>query len=160
MDTPNSTTNEAVRKSGKHLTLDERGMIQALQREGKSLRAIAEAIGCAHTTVMYELQRGTPARTHSKGAPQSIPLSAAKKHMRSTEPTATSLAKSCMNVVRHSSAGQSTKSVKNIGRWMPVLDTPRPKGFTLLRTWSAPRHSITCYTPRNFPSRSSSFLKY
>lgn len=38
MDTPNSTTNEAVRKSGKHLTLDERGMIQALQREGKSLR--------------------------------------------------------------------------------------------------------------------------
>ena len=55
MDTPNSTTNEAARKSGKHLTLDERGMIQALQREGKSLRAIAEAIGCVHTTVMYEL---------------------------------------------------------------------------------------------------------
>ena len=35
MDTPNFTTNEAARKSGKHLTLDERGMIQALQREGK-----------------------------------------------------------------------------------------------------------------------------
>ena len=39
MDTPNSTTNEAARKSGKHLTLDERGIIQALRREGKSLRA-------------------------------------------------------------------------------------------------------------------------
>ncbi len=28
MDTPNSTTNEAVRKSGKHFTLNQRGMIQ------------------------------------------------------------------------------------------------------------------------------------
>ena len=82
MDTPNSTTNEAVRKSGKHLTLDERGMIQALQREGKSLRAIAEVIGCAHTTVMYELQRGTPARTHSKGR---APVYTAKRGQKTYE---------------------------------------------------------------------------
>ena len=37
MDYAHSTTTEAVRKSGKHLTLDERGQIQALHREGFSL---------------------------------------------------------------------------------------------------------------------------
>ena len=82
MDTPNSTTNEAARKSGKHLTLDERGIIQALRREGKSLRAIAEVIGCVHTTVMYELRRGTPARTHAKGR---APVYAAKRGQKAYE---------------------------------------------------------------------------
>ena len=38
MDYAYSTTMEAVRKSGKHFTLDERGQIQALHREGFSLR--------------------------------------------------------------------------------------------------------------------------
>ena len=34
MDYAYSTTTEDIRKSGKHLTLDERGQIQALHREG------------------------------------------------------------------------------------------------------------------------------
>ena len=55
MDYIRSTTTEAVRKSGKHLTLDERGQIQALHREGFSLRAIAARIGCSHTAIYYEL---------------------------------------------------------------------------------------------------------
>lgn len=42
---------EVVRKSGSHLTLAERGMIQALHKEGMSLRGIAKNVGCAHTTV-------------------------------------------------------------------------------------------------------------
>ena len=45
---------------GRHLSLEERGMIQALHRQGLSLRNIAAAVGCAHTTVFYELRRGTP----------------------------------------------------------------------------------------------------
>ena len=48
MDYTHSTTTEA-RKSGKYLTLDERGQIQAPHREGISLRAIAARIGCSHT---------------------------------------------------------------------------------------------------------------
>lgn len=42
---------EVVRKSGSHLTLAERGMIQALHKEGMSLRGIAKNVGYAHTTV-------------------------------------------------------------------------------------------------------------
>ena len=62
MDYAYSTTMEAVRKSGKHFTLDERGQIQALHREGFSLRAIAARVGCSHTAIHYELKRGTPER--------------------------------------------------------------------------------------------------
>ena len=58
MDYAYSTTMEAVRKSGKHFTLDERGQIQALHREGFSLRAIAARVGCSHTAIHYELKRG------------------------------------------------------------------------------------------------------
>ncbi len=42
MDQYNSNTLEGSRKSGKYLTLDEREMIQALHRQGKTLRSIAE----------------------------------------------------------------------------------------------------------------------
>ena len=54
MDQSNSNTIEGSRKLGHHLTLDERGMIQALHEQGYSLRGIAAAVGCAHTTVHYE----------------------------------------------------------------------------------------------------------
>mgnify|MGYP000107720236 FL=1 len=67
MDQLNSNTDIISRKRGKHLSLDERGAIQALHRQGQSLRAIAAEIGCAHTTIMYELRRGTPQRTSKRG---------------------------------------------------------------------------------------------
>ena len=71
MDQSHSNTIEDVRKSGSHLSLEERGMIQALHRQGLSLRGIAAEVGCAHTTVFYELRRGTPMRKSSRGrAPQ------------------------------------------------------------------------------------------
>ena len=38
MDYAYSTTTEVIRKSGKHLTLDERGQIQALHRGGLASR--------------------------------------------------------------------------------------------------------------------------
>ena len=59
MDKSHFNTIEDVRKSGRHLSLEERGMIQALHRQGLSLRSIAAEVGCAHTTVFYELRRGT-----------------------------------------------------------------------------------------------------
>ena len=67
MDQSNFNTIERSRKQGHHLTLDERGMIQALHEQGYSLRGIAAAVGCAHTTVHYELRRGTPERKGGRG---------------------------------------------------------------------------------------------
>ena len=46
MDKSHFNTIEDVRKSGSHLSLEERGMIQALHRQGLSLRSItAEVFG-------------------------------------------------------------------------------------------------------------------
>ena len=71
MDHIHSNTIKDVRTPGRHLSLEERGMIQALHRQGLSLRNIAAAVGCAHTTVFYELRRGTPDRKSKHGrAPQ------------------------------------------------------------------------------------------
>lgn len=67
MDKSNFNTIEDVRKVGSHLSLEERGMIQALHHQGYSLRRIAAEVGCAHTTVFYELRRGTPKKKGSRG---------------------------------------------------------------------------------------------
>ena len=69
MDQINSNTTTAERKKGAHLTLDERGMIQALKGEGYSLRSIAKRVGCSPNTVRNELKRGTPTKTSTKGRP-------------------------------------------------------------------------------------------
>lgn len=67
MDQSHFNTIEETRKSGRHLSLEERGMIQALHRKGYSLRSIAAEVNCAHTTVFYELRRGTPEKRCSRG---------------------------------------------------------------------------------------------
>lgn len=67
MDQSHFNTIEEPRKSGKHLSLEKRGMIQALHRQGLSLRSIAIAVNCAHTTVFYELRRGTPEKKGCRG---------------------------------------------------------------------------------------------
>ncbi len=79
MDQSHFNTIEDIRKSGSHLSLEERGMIQALHRQGYSLRAIAAEVGCAHTTVFYELKRGTPERKSQRGRP---PQYSAKRGQR------------------------------------------------------------------------------
>ena len=67
MDHSYSNTEFTNHVHGKHIPLDERSQIQALHREGLSLRKIAERVGCAHTTVMYELRRGTPDKKPGRG---------------------------------------------------------------------------------------------
>lgn len=42
-----------------HLTAFDRGQIQALRKEGKTLQAIADVLGCHKSTVSRELKRGT-----------------------------------------------------------------------------------------------------
>lgn len=60
IDHIHSNTIEDVPTFGRHLSLEDRGMLQALLHPGLSLRSIAAAIECAHTTIFYELRRGTP----------------------------------------------------------------------------------------------------
>ena len=55
-----STTDSITKRpKGKHLTLDERGQIQALNEEGYSQTAIAKRLGINQSTVSRELKRGT-----------------------------------------------------------------------------------------------------
>lgn len=67
MDQNHSNTNEGKRKYKSHLTLAERGKIQALHEIGYSTRKIAAVVGCAHTTVYYELKRGIPVKRGKRG---------------------------------------------------------------------------------------------
>jgi transposase, IS30 family len=67
MDQPNFTTDYTTRKKGKHLTLDERGVIQALYEMEYPLRKIAAALNCSPSTIYYELKRGTPERNGNRG---------------------------------------------------------------------------------------------
>ena len=67
MDQPNFTTDYTTRKKGKHLILDERGMIQALPEEKRSLREIAAALNCSPSTICVELKRGTPEWNGNRG---------------------------------------------------------------------------------------------
>ena len=67
MDQTYFNTTEEIRKPSRHLSLEERGMIQALKLQGYSLRKIAAVIGCAHTTIMYELRHGTPKAKSNQG---------------------------------------------------------------------------------------------
>lgn len=57
--------NTTVSREFKHLTLDDRGAIAALNKAGYSGRAIAKIIGYDHTTVSRELKRGAVIQMNS-----------------------------------------------------------------------------------------------
>lgn len=105
MDHIHSNTIEDVRTPGRHLSLEERGMIQALHRQGLSLRDIAAAVGCAHTTVFYELRRGTPERKASMVVSLSIWQNAVNRLTQRIAKTPGNLVKSTMTTASHSSNG-------------------------------------------------------
>jgi IS30 family transposase len=69
MDYSNSTTFKANRERGQHLRFEDRCTIKVLHKQGYSLRRIAKEINCSPSTVMYELRKGTAAKTTSKGRP-------------------------------------------------------------------------------------------
>lgn len=62
MDHHQYITNESERKSGKHLTSEDRGAIQAMKKLNYSNRKIASYLHCSPTTVSNELKRGTPTK--------------------------------------------------------------------------------------------------
>ncbi|MBP2650662.1 MAG: putative transposase for insertion sequence element [Firmicutes bacterium] len=67
MDCYDYITVEPERKRGQHLGQEDRGVIQQLNKQGYSLRAIAKEINCSPSTVMNELRRGTPPRKSHRG---------------------------------------------------------------------------------------------
>ena len=67
MDHTQYTTNGAERKPGTHLTMEDRGAIQAMKKLGCPNRVIARYLHCAPSTISNELKRGTPPRTGSRG---------------------------------------------------------------------------------------------
>ena len=54
MDQSHFNTIENVRKSGRNLSLEERGMIQALHQQGCSLRSIVAEVGCAKVYRLFQ----------------------------------------------------------------------------------------------------------
>ena len=67
MDQLHSITFTPNRERGQHLKFEERCTIKALRKLGYSLRAIAKAVNCSPSTVLYELKRGTGQRAGSRG---------------------------------------------------------------------------------------------
>ena len=67
MDHNQYITNESERKSGKHLTSEDRGAIQAMKKLKYSNRKIAAYLHCSPTTVSNELKRGTPEKKSGRG---------------------------------------------------------------------------------------------
>lgn len=64
MDSLYSTMNQRIK--GKHLSFEERVIIQTRIKDGFSLRAIARELGCSPSTISYEVKRGTVSLYHGK----------------------------------------------------------------------------------------------
>lgn len=64
MDSLHSTMNQHVK--GKHLSFEERVIIQTRLKDGCSIRAIARELGCSPSTISYEVRRGTVSLYHGK----------------------------------------------------------------------------------------------
>ena len=64
MDSLHSAMNQHVK--GKHLSFEERVIIQTRLKDGCSIRAIARELGCSPSTISYEVRRGTVSLYHGK----------------------------------------------------------------------------------------------
>ena len=62
MDSLSSTMNRRIK--GKHLSFEDRVIIQIRIKDGFSLRAIARELGCSPSTISYEVKRGTVSLYH------------------------------------------------------------------------------------------------
>lgn len=86
MDTKDYTTTSEKSKKNSHLTLDERGRIQQLKKEGRSLRAMGRELGRAPNTIKNELERGTAPRKSTRGkAPSYNPKRGQKAYQLNRE---------------------------------------------------------------------------
>ncbi len=130
-------------------------MIQALHRQGLSLRSIAAAVGCAHTTVFYELRRGTPDWKSKHGrAPQYMAKRGQKAYAENRRAPG-NLVKSIMTTVSCLFNGWWNESARNAGHWMPALAIPGETSYLRQNRFPVPRRSTTCFGLTSFHCRSS-----
>lgn len=90
-------TTKSEHRKGAHLTYEERVIIQIRHRDGRSLRSIAQEIGCAPNTVHNELRRAEFCST--TGSAWDTELSTVRKYTRATANTAD--APRCMKARKH-----------------------------------------------------------
>lgn len=134
MDHTQYTTNGAERKPGTHLTMEDRGAIQAMKKLGCSNRAIARYLHCAPSTISNELNH--PERAVVAVLPV-IAQSVGTQCTRKTERIATS--RTALTSVRHLFSGSSRKCVRKSGLLMPVSVMPaRTSSFRKMR-WFVPK---------------------
>ena len=67
MDQLNSITTLSEHQRGKHLSFEDRVILQTLLRQGYSIRAIARKLNCSPSTVSNEIKRGTPLKKCRRG---------------------------------------------------------------------------------------------
>ena len=152
MDHTQYTTNGAERKPGTHLTMEDRGAIQAMKKLGYSNREIARYLHCSPSTISNELKRGTPPRTGSRGRAPGYSASVGTLCTRQTERIATSL--TALTSVRRLFSGSLRKCVKKSGLLMPVWAMPVRRGSSRKRRWSAQKPFTMKYGPAICPSTS------
>ena len=145
MDYAHSTTTEAVRKSGKHLTLDARRQIQALHRERFSLRAIAARTGCSHTAIHYEFKRGRPNAKLLAGGFHNIRQGTSSGLTSSIERNPNDHIRLTAQPVRHSYVGCLKQSARTSGRSICALGLlGRTNGLTRRASHALRRFTICC----------------
>ena len=83
MDSLSSTMNQRIK--GKHLSFEERVIIQTRIKDGFSLRAIARELGCSPSTISYEVKRGTVSLYHGISLSWHIRLITVKAFIRLIE---------------------------------------------------------------------------
>lgn len=150
-----SNTIEDVRTPGHHLSLEERGMIQALHRQGLSLRDIAAAVGCAHTTVFYKLRRGTPDRKSKHDcAPQYMVKLGQKAYAKNRK-----ISRKSYKIDHDDCEPFIQWMVERVRQerwslWMPALAMSGGISYLRRNRFPVPRHSTTCFGLTSFQYRS------
>ena len=152
MEHIHSNTNFTERKRGQHLSLDERGIIQALKKEGRSNHYIADRLNCSVSTIGYELRRGTPAYCD-----RNILQNVEKRHIDKIGVAA--IVHILCREALISCAGWQRKFENSIGLLMYASVTHDAGNCFRKSRSPARKHSITCYGRENSLFHFSNFLK-
>lgn len=156
MEHIHSNTNFTERKRGQHLSLDERGIIQSLKKEGRSNHYIADRLNCRVSTIGYELRRGTPAYC-GKGRRPDILQNVEKRHIDKIGVAA--IVHILCREALISCAGCQRKFENSIGLLMYASVTHDAGNCFRKSRSPARKHSITCYGRENSLFHFLNFLK-
>ena len=155
MDQNHFNTDEDVRKSGSHLTLAERGMIQALHKKGMSLAGSLRvlAVPIRPSTMNWSAAHRL-ARAIAAASPDILP-NVDRKPTRRIASAPNAPARLIVMIANHSSSGCASASARTAGRLMDASVLRGWWGHSPREPSLAPRHSTICCGLTNCRSRSS-----